>query len=220
VSEALIVLNPREIPSCIEAINALAIPKCWISYMYEPEAAVAVNKAIAASDFDRYVIISDDCIPTQSALDEVLDWHNAKHPVVTGYCNLDSVLPYVNLTWNNLTAPPPSVSSFGFMTKNEAMRQHGLVRTTFAGLALTCMWRDLWQQFPLHCATGTAGSMDYQLSWELQEARISIGAPVGGFVQHVKEIWNQIDKAPEKRLLIGQRPKEVRWSGVEEKAVA
>lgn len=218
-STALMVLNPREIPECILGIQSLDVPKCWVSYMPEKWAARAISEAIEATDFDRYVVLSDDTVPTQRALDLVLAGMDAGHPVVTGYCNLDSELPFVNLCWNRLKPPPPSVDSYKMMTRREVQVAEGYVLTTFAGLALTCMTRESWLRFPLH-PTSLGAQMDYQLSWELQEAGLPIVTPPGAFVRHVKERWNEMDQAPEKQLLVGVRRPTLTWTDLPAEAVA
>lgn len=208
---ALMVLNPREIPDCMDAIKGLGIPTFWASYMTEADAAAAINEAIAGSDFGRYVVLSDDTIPTREALDAVLALHADGFPAVTGWCNLDSVLPHVNLTRNELPPPPPAVTSYDLLTLDEARSYEGLIPTTFVGLALTCLGRDLWLDHPLE-VSALGGQMDYVLSHRLQEAGVPIVAPTDGFIWHVKETWNRRDRAPEKRLLVGHRPAAVSWT--------
>ena len=225
-STALLILNPRDIPYCMSALRALDIPKCWLSYMPEAHAALEANKAIRNTNFDRYVVISDDCEPQQAALDAVLalaDYHPGE--VVTGYSNFDAhrdpdtgiytaKLPFVNLTTNRLDPPPPGAHSYAFMTREEAERRFiaGPFLTTFTGLSFTCMSRDLWLRFPLHVTTA-GGQMDYQLSWELQEEGVPIWAAPGGFAWHCKDEFGVYpDKLPEKQLLIGERPAAVTWT--------
>lgn len=210
IPTALIVLNPRQISECIEAIEALDIDICWIQNMSEYRAAQAVNQAIANSKYDRYVILSDDCVPTQAALDRVLYWHDTGSPVVTGFCNLDRKSPFCNLSYKKLGPPPPNVRSYEFMETQYVMGRTGPVATKFAGLALTCMSRNMWFRFPL-AITSKGGQMDYQLSWRLQQAGYPIVAPPDAFIYHVKEVWNKLDRAHEKRLLIGEEPAGVKW---------
>ena len=213
-STALLVLNPRDIPECMAAIRALDVPKCFVSYVPEIVAAARINSVIATGDYDRYVLLSDDTVPTQDALDAVLATHDEGHPAVTGYCNLDQVLPFVNLCWNRLVPPPPTADDYHMLTRREVEDAAPLAPTTFAGLSLTLMAREMWQRFPLR-VTEYGGQMDYVLSWELQQACVPIVAPTAGFIHHVKERWNMFDTAPEKQLLIGRRPAAVTWEGVE-----
>ena len=219
MSDALIVLNPRQIPACIQAIQALTIDTCWLTNMTEPQAAKAANEQINATSYDRYILLSDDTLPTQAALDLITQAADQGHPAVTGYCNLDEHdnLDIVNLTTNQLPPPPPQVSSYQLMTRQQAEQQAPLIPTTFAGLSLTLLTRDLWLKHPLH-VSAHGGQMDYVLSYSLAQAGIPIVAPAGAYVHHVKERWNHLDRNPEKRLLVGVEPASITWTPAEAEA--
>jgi hypothetical protein len=219
---ALIILNPRDIPYCMDALRALRVPKLWLSYMYEPQAALEANKQISLTGFDRYVMISDDCEPTQDALDRVLAVHGTgRYDVVTGYSNFDKHLPFVNLCTDMLPPPPPSITSYGrFMLQREADVYDAPFPTTFTGLSFTCMSRALWEQFPIHC-TEAGGQMDYQLSWELQTMGIQIAVAPHAFVLHHKDRFGVYpDASPEKQLLVGVREPAVTWTDLDLAEVA
>lgn len=220
MSTAVMVLNPRDIPYCMTALRSLGYPTCWASYMPEPEAAQHVNNQIALTNYDRYTIISDDAEPTREALDLVLGLHD-EYPehCVTGYCNFDKVLPYVNLCWNKLKPPPPQMDSYRFMKRVEVEALPAkTVQTSFTGLSFTTMTRDLWLQFPLHC-TSYGGQMDYQLSYELQTAKVPVIAHRDAFILHHKDKFGVYpDASPEKQLLIDVRPRAVTWTNVQEAA--
>jgi hypothetical protein len=222
MNPALIVLNPRQIPSCIQAIRALDIPTCWLTNMTEPAAAQAANRIIRGTTFTHYAVLSDDTQPTQAALDLVLGTAAEGHPAVTGYCNLDEneQLDIVNLTQNTLPPPPPQASSYQFLTRGQAEKQHGpLIPTTFAGLALTTLTRELWLKHPLH-VSANGGQMDYTLSHALAVHGTPIVAPNGAYVHHVKERWNTRDRHPLKQLLVGIQPEAVTWTNLPAKAAA
>jgi hypothetical protein len=218
MNPALLVLNPRLIPDCIDAIQALNIPTCWLSYMPELGAAHHANEQIENTDFSHYVVLSDDTIPTPEALDLVLEAATATmYTCVTGYCNLDTDLyaDIVNLTTNPLPPLPAKSTSYHFMSRAQVDQHHeATIPTTFAGLALTCLSRDLWLQHPLEPYIDTGGQMDYILSRNLAKAGVPIVAAVGAYVHHVKERWNYPDQNPEKRLLIGERKPAVTWTRV------
>jgi hypothetical protein len=214
MTAALLVLNPRHIPECIAAIKALDIPTCWLSYMTEDQAAKAANREIANTNFDRYIVLSDDTVPTREALDLVLQ---ANELVVTGYCNLDEdeYADIVNLTQNVLPPPPSRASSYQFLTRTQVEQHpHPTIPTTFAGLALTAMRRDLWTRYPLQVEPSTGGQMDYDLSYRLAQDRIPLVAAVGAYVHHVKERWCHMDRNQHKRLLVGERTPRVRWTNL------
>lgn len=213
---AVAVLNPREIPDCMEALRALRVPKLWLSYMFEPQATAAFNREVQRTDFDRYVVIADDCRPTQEALDRVLALHDEGHACVTGYSNFDPFLPFVNLCYLPLPPPPPDYNSYAFYLREQVDQMGpGPIPTTFAGLSFTCMSRDMWLRFPLTCSAA-GGQCDYVLSWELQKAKIPIVAAPGAFVWHVKDKFGVYpDASPEKRLLIGEREPAATWTDLE-----
>src|SRR6266498_125836 len=80
--DLLVILNPRRIPSCIEAFEALPIDKVWLTGYTEAQIVEVFPKLPA---YHRYIVISDDAIVPPEALaavQEELDWG---HPVVTGY---------------------------------------------------------------------------------------------------------------------------------------
>lgn len=205
----LFVMNPRRIPECIEAIEDLDVDRCWLTGMTEAHLAPYLNEVVAETSYDVYLIVSDDCVPTQDALDAVLALLEQGWPVATGYCNLDEgeYAHVVNLTKSPLVGFPPNERSYDSFTLAEvAAARMPQVRSWFAGFALTGMSRELWQRYPfkvLHEASGGSCS-DYSLSWRLQEDDVPIMAPKAGFVRHVKERWNVADSRPEKRLLIGE----------------
>ena len=220
MNPALIILNPRQIPSCIQAIQGLGIPTCWLSNMTEPEAAKAANRQIRDTRYTHYAVLSDDTQPTRAALDLILA-ATEDHPAVTGYCNLDEneQRDIVNLTTNTLPPPPPRASSYQFMTRGQAENQGPLIPTTFAGLALTTLTRNLWLEHPLH-VSANGGQMDYTLSHALAVHGIPIVAPNGAYVHHVKERWNSRDRHPLKQLLVGHEPPAITWTSTEQKAAA
>ena len=195
----------------IDGIFSLGVDVCWVSYMPEVEVAPAINKAIEDTDYDRYFVISDDAVPTRDAFAAILALHDQGHPVVTGYGNLDSVQPLCGLTTNVLPPPPPGQFSYEFTPLTQALTRDEPIVTTFAGLVLTGMSREMWLRYPLQ-VTVMGGQMDYDLSYRLQEDGIPIVAPPDGFMVHVKERANMPDQNPEKRLLIGERPPAVTWT--------
>ena len=215
---AIMVLNPRDIPYCMTALRSLGHPTCWVSYVPEPDAADIINRAIQDTDFDRYTIISDDCEPTREALELVLELHD-QYPsyCATGYCNFDKELPWVNLCWNRLKPPPPYMDSYRFFTRKDVDDfPSDVISTSFTGLSFTTMTRDLWLRFPLK-VTSWGGQMDYQLSYELQDAGVPVVARKGAFIQHHKDKFGVYpDASPEKQLLVGVRPPAVTWTNIED----
>jgi len=208
---AVVVLNPREITEVIDGILSLNVDTVWVSNMREVDVAPAINRAIKQSNYDRYFVLSDDCVPTVEAFAAITDLHDQGHPVVTGYGNLDAVQDLCGITTNELPPPPPGLQSYAFTKTADAQAHEGPISTTFAGLVLTGMSRDMWLRYPL-AVTVYGGQMDYELSYRLGVDGVPIVAPPDAFCHHLKEIANQLDRAPEKRLLIGERPPSITWT--------
>lgn len=216
----LLILRPRDIPRCIAAIGALDVDKLWFEYMTEASIAGIFAPSINVAEARGYthaVLLSDDTVPSQDALDLVLAHAlDPNRQVVTAYCNLDQELPFVNITkrpFGNLHLS--AKDDYDFYTRAEVDAHAGrLVPTFFAGACLTCMPIELWKRYPFQVLGGKGHpgyASDYRLSVRLQQDGMPIVAPRGAFVEHVKEVWNKRDLSPEKRLLIGERPSAVRW---------
>lgn len=205
----LVVLNPRQIPTCIDAIETLDVDRLWMIAYTERELVAAIPAALEELDHDPIVFLSDDTIPTQGALEAVLDFHRGSSElVVTGFCNLDAESPFVNVTRRPFTGRRSTPDSYDFYTYDDVVHSPRPVRSWFAGLALTCLSRELLAQFPIR--NGRERPSDFDLSLRLQAADVPIYAPPAAFVYHVKERWNLPDQAAEKQLLIGKVPQEAR----------
>lgn len=212
----VLVTNPRAIPECMEAFAALRTHVAYVRGMADPAAMAACNEVIdAAAEFTNVLVCADDCIVTQAAVDAVVELLDGGHPVATGYCNLDRAHPLVNLSTTPLVDDAPSQGAYTFPSLAQVagwpLRDYP---TYFVGMSLTGMSRDMWRRFPLGCYTNRAGagwSSDYHLSLRLNRAGVPMVAARDGWVDHVKEVWMRADRAPEKRLLVGEIPAEVVW---------
>jgi len=179
----------------------------YVRGMRLDKAVAATSETIEAGDYARYVIVADDCVVGEDALRLVVET-SRKLPgtVVTGYCNLDVDSELVNITRSPLKGDTPTADAYDFYRLDELEAATGTVYTGFAGMALTCIPREV---APLVTPMGwfqsgqSAYSSDFHLSKRLERAGIPIVAPVGAFVYHVKERWNTPDRAIDKRLHIG-----------------
>lgn len=200
----LIVLNPRRIPEAIESLEALEIPKVWLTGYTEHQLAQgAFNAAIQATEYTHYSVISDDTIVTQTALDAVLALA-PQHPVVTGYCNLDSTEDRINL--GALVGNTPIKTSYSFITPAQLAALPDPAPTEFAGMCLTTMSRETWAQYPFGCYgrhTLTGYASDFHLCLRLKNAGVPIVAPHAARVQHLKAQWSEVDTTPGRELYLG-----------------
>jgi len=206
------VMNPRQIPECIQSLKALSVRKAWLSNYTEWELQEVVASVVRdeAIRFSHLVLVSDDCVVSQGALDAVLEAaERMPEHVVTGYCRLDSTHPQVNITRRPVMGDVPSAGAYDFYYLSEVQGwPREVVPTGFVGFALTCMSREMWREFPFGVFGGEhrSWSSDFHLSRRLRDAGVPMVAARAGYVEHVKEKWNRLDQAPEKRLLIGERP--------------
>jgi hypothetical protein len=208
----LVILNPRNIPECMSAFAALHIDKAYVSNY--TEAAIAqhawadlLNRAPWA---DPLIVVSDDTIVTQRAVSTVValaaTWPGL---CVTGWCPLATGHDLCNLSDNRLPPGPPQADCYKFLRCDDARAERrDLISTSFTGMALTTMSRDLWQRFPFgvygaeHGGPGFAS--DYHLSYRLQQAGVPIISHRDAEIDHVKAQWNESDRTPGRELLIGR----------------
>lgn len=217
-STLLLILNPRELPMCLLTLDRLDCPKVWLSYFTEWELRGVIANIINTTSYDRYVIVSDDCIVSQDAYDAVLDLHdriNYTKVVTTGYCNLDVSSPLVNLTkepFRDSRAPDEGSYDWYSMKEVTDLSNGGPIWTGFAGIAFTCMSRDMWLEFPWDCYGKPRGwAADYHLALRLRDAGVPIWAPKNGFIYHTKKNWLDHSTTEATKIYVGERPKEIRW---------
>lgn len=220
----LLVMNPREIPRAMEAISALKIDKVWLKRYWEKELEEIIERIVQdaeAKGYTHLLLLSDDTVPSQSALDAVLKYLSS-HPVVTGYCNLDSVLPYVNLTKEPFQFDNEShANDYKWFTRAEVESSTtDLIKTQFTGACLTGMSIELWKRFPFQVLSRPDAPLGYASDWKLsirlQKAAVPIVAVKGAFVEHLKTLWlegpaQDMKKDPNFRLLMGEKPSEIVW---------
>lgn len=172
----------------MDAFDSLSVAKCYIRSHTEAEIQNEAFSDVLAGD--PVVVVSDDALVSQVALETVIRLLE-DHPVVTGWCPLAEDSELCNLSRGVLPEGPPSVQSYDFMRCDDVK---GLVSTSFAGMCLTGMSRELWQRFPF-MAYGVPGfASDYHLSYRLQEAGVPIVSHEDARCGHVKAVWNKRDR--------------------------
>jgi hypothetical protein len=210
----LAVMNPRNIPECMDSLRALPIRRAWLQRYTEYQlqsviASIVEDETIA---FTHLGLVSDDVIVSPEALAAVLEVAR-DHEVATGYCRLDSTHPLVNVTKRRVKDPEPSRQAYHFYSYDEAQAQGRTFRTGFVGFAVTFMPRELWRRFPftVYGDAYHSFSSDYSLSYRLGAAGVPMFCARDGYVEHVKAEWNSLRDAhdaatPERRLLVGHEP--------------
>ncbi len=210
----LAVMNPREIPECVESLRALPIRRAWLQRYteYQLQSVIASLVADEFVQFTHLGLVADDVVVSPEALAAVLDVARSRE-VATGYCRLDETHPLVNVTKRPVSDPEPSREAYHFFSYDEARLQARAFRTGFVGFAITFMPRELWRRFPFTVYGDEARSFgsDYSLSHRLGAAGVPMWCARDGYVRHVKAEWNSLRDAndaatPERRILVGEEP--------------
>jgi hypothetical protein len=182
----LMIMNPRKIPRCMEALESLDIDKVWMKHYTERELIDVIAQIVESTDHDVIGLLSDDTIPPQSSLDLILDAFEPSS-VYTGYCNMDEGREEVNLSRQPLVIQEnATLECYDFPTKAEVDNHKGLYPSWFTGFAMTFMSREMWLKYPFDCI-GTPGyQSDYSLSCRLQNDEVNIWAVPGAFMPHLR----------------------------------
>lgn len=182
----LMIMNPRKIPQCMSALEALDIDKVWLKNWTERELVSVIAEVIQSTDHDVIGLVSDDAIPPGTSLDLIL---SAFEPsaVYTGYCNMEENTPEVNLSRTPLIVKEQaSIDCYDFPTRDELDSHEGLYRSFFTGFAMTFMSREMWLKYPFDCIGDPGYQSDYSLSCRLQNDAVDIWAVPGAFMPHLR----------------------------------
>lgn len=206
----LLIMNPRRMRECLDSFAALTVPRAYMTGFTERELCSVIPEIIASTDYTHYVIVSDDTVVPQRAVDAVYA-HLDGHPVVTGWCNLDEQSALCSVVDKPLVGDAPTADSYSFMHWTRVvMHPDDLIRTWFSGMCLTGMAREMWQRYPFSVFQGGNGyASDYRLCWRLQQDEVPIMAVREGVVTHVRERWDVPDPDPRKRLYLGNGSVEI-----------
>lgn len=90
------VMNARDILECLDPIRRLKIDKVWFRGFTQRQVARQIKRFVESTDYDRYILISDDVAPKQSALDCILRLQGYAE-AITGWCNLSPELWRANV---------------------------------------------------------------------------------------------------------------------------
>lgn len=203
-SHLLMVMNPRAIDECVRSIAGLEVPKAWLTGFTELELEVVVPQVVADTDYDRYVMVSDDVVVTPRAFEVVREAARGD-AVVTGWTNLDMTpggLRMTSVTDRPFTAYESVAEQFNWTPMRDIVCGPPERLTWFAGMCLTSMSREQWLRFPFGTFNGQGFSSDLDLSWRLQQAGVPVMALRDAGVFHEKECtspWRP-DHEPRKQI--------------------
>ena len=183
----LLVMNPRNIPQCVAALESLNIDKVWLKNYTEAQLQSVIPSVLAECDHDPIGILSDDALPTQRVLESILEAYEPS-AVYTGYCNIDSTTSAVNLSTQPMIIQREATPAcYTTPTRDDIDNAPTpLVRSWFAGFGMTFMSRALWDAYPFSALGDPGVQSDYQLCCRLQEDGVPIWAVRGAWFEHLK----------------------------------
>lgn len=209
-ADLLVVLNPRRIPECLAAIEGLEPDILWLrnlsEYQIQEEWPGLLDRY---SEYDRWVIVGDDCVPRQHALDAVLNLSDEGHPIVTGWSNIAETDMRSNLAKSPLKGDEPAPKAYNLYTAREVFCWlTPEVPTYLTGLTLCAATVDFWREYPFQVfGWGGGWASDYHLSKRLERDGVPIVGARDGFCWHYKHMWGRQD--PDKKILAGIEEPEI-----------
>lgn len=207
------VMNARRIPECIDSLEQLDCDLAWMTGYTDAELGPVHQELVADTDYDAYLVVSDDCVVTAAALDAVLKLLKEGHPAATGWCKLHRTSPFANLCRWPLIGDEPKPAAYPFYRVRDVRAcESETVPTHFMGFAFTGMPRELWQRFPYGAYTerrATGYSSDFHLCVRLRDAGVPMVAARDGYVEHLKTVERRLKPASH-RLLVGKIDRQVR----------
>lgn len=209
----VMVMNPRAIPDCVASFRALQTDVAWMTGYTAAEVYGVTADVVHSTRYDHYLLVPDDCVVSQAAVNAVVALLDDGHPAATGWCRLAVGDERANLTTTPIRGDRPSVSGYDWWLADDvAAHPDEVVPTGFMGMALTGMDRGMWLRYPhdgYRSSRGNSFSSDFHLSRRLRDAGIPMVAARSGYIDHRKEIWNRRDRSPENRLMVGELPRQV-----------
>ena len=210
MSSCLVILHARQIREFEIATAELQIPKLWLTGYTERELSDGVFRwALEESDYDNYIVVSDDALVRQHALDGVVTaLETGGIEVATGYSQRSHTDWMVNVTSGPLKDSKPSIDAYQFRQFREVVSwPEPLVPTWFTGMSLTGMSKEMWRRFPFQCyADGVMDNgyaSDFNLSRRLQDERIPVYAVRESFCYHWRAEWRHTNHPEDASPLIG-----------------
>jgi hypothetical protein len=191
----------------------LPLDKVYFRAFTEPQLIRPINDFIAKTNYDNYLIISDDGIVPDGTYELVAELLT-KYESATGYCCMAQDSKFVNLSRTPLRLGSAigrrgycaaSVDDYSLYHLDEIKRFRDPVFITwFGGWALTGFRREIWLKHPFRVMP-TGGQSDFAVCR-------SYNAPLrthkDAYIEHLKE---NMYKENQMNRLIGTIPPEVRY---------
>jgi hypothetical protein len=214
----LAVLNVREIPEVLAALDALSIDKVLIRGYTERQIADSVwteqvMPTVIERGYTHLTLISDDAVIPPHSLELVLR-HAEQHPerVTTGWCNQDFTDDKVALSTEPLTDETPKPRSYTLPSWRDVLMGPEVQLTYFTGFCLTTCTVEMWERYPYQAYGDDGFAADYNMSRRLAADGVQIDALRDAFCLHLRETRNGSPGHPERRVLVGEMEPEVRFA--------
>ena len=214
----LAVLNVREIPQVLDALDALNIDKVLIRGYTERQIADSVwteqvMSGVKERGYTHLSLISDDAVIAPHSLELVLR-HAEQYlkRVTTGWCNQDFTDDKVALSTEPLTDETPKPRSYTLPSWRDVLMGPEVQLTYFTGFCLTTCTVEMWERYPYQAYGDDGFAADYNMSRRLAADGVQIDALRDAFCLHLRETRNGSPSHPERRVLVGEMEPEVRFA--------
>lgn len=213
MKDCLIIMQPREIPVCIDAFRNLDISKAWFKGYTEAELEEPIGKFIETTNYENYIIASDDLVPQQSSLTMVRNMLE-EHEAATGWSNMSTVNTRGNVRFKpihgnyafyvlthsitQLYKVTEGLRLNSFPSSKQILAKNGEFYTYFSGFSFFGMRRKLWLKYPFQVYHGLLGfkkngfGSDFMQSDRLNKAGIPILCDSRAFFYHLASKQNMI----------------------------
>lgn len=213
--DLLVILNPRQEEECVNSLKSLDVPKVWIKNFNERGALERIMNIVNCDDikpwsspgptrapiFENYILISDDVIVKQDNIDLIVN-NNDKYDVLSGYCNLNPLDPYVNAVpavWQkklSLSGTHPRKSDYPFYGNLEYTYENiqkkikeDIFETYSIGFSFTSFKRHVLQEYGLQTYGNRkrGGASDHNISYKIvEEGKYKMFIHKHCYFQHLK----------------------------------
>jgi len=191
---ALLIMNPRDIPEVIAAFKALPIDKYWMRAYTELELVGVIAKIIEESDYENYLILSDDAICAPEALAAVEELLERKE-IASGWNKLSAGSDWVavcvdpvRLSGGSEDKPSPLGGDYDLLTVNEFNELPEEFEATCTGFSLMGARRSIWLRYPFQVYTyndANGYSSDHDWSFRIQNEH-RIWVTKAGYIENLK----------------------------------
>jgi hypothetical protein len=206
------IMQAREIPRVMESLSALKIDKVWFKGFTEAGLCTPIARWVEKTDYDNYLIVSDDVIATQGAFD-VVESGLERRTVFTGWCNVAPGMNHADMRFvsiigarsffqvTHLLPPLHTITTDlrlrSLPTIDEVRSKHGEFETKVVSGCFVGMRRALWQRFPFQVARSIFGKdkgfgFDIKLTNRLKDAGIKMYSHSDAFFYHLASKANWI----------------------------